>query len=84
MKIKGPMTKECKQPASGFTHAKALYCYSGHINVALTASDQALMLFIVAMGPFTAILLRSFLFMISPKLSLEGIADYGRLLTRGL
>lgn len=78
-----PMTKDCKQPASRVSHA-ALYCCSGHINVTLTASDQALMVFIVAMGPFTAILLRSFLFMISPKLSLEETADYGRLLTRGL
>lgn len=60
------------------------YCCSGHINMALTASDQALMVFIVAMGPFTEILLRSFLFMIFPKLSLEETADYGRLLTRGL
>ncbi len=63
---------------------QALYCRSGHINVALTASDQALMVFIVAMGLFTAILLRSFLFMISPKLSLEETADYVRLLTRRL
>lgn len=63
---------------------RALYCCSGHINVTLTVSDQALMVFIVAMGPFTAILLRSFLFMISPKLSLEETEDYGRLLTRGL
>lgn len=63
---------------------QALYCCSGYINVTLTASDRAVMVFMVAMGPFTVILLRSFLFMISPKLSLEETADYGRLLTRGL
>lgn len=59
---------------------QALYCCSGYINVTLTVSDQALMVFIVAMGPFTVILLRSFLFMISPncpwmKQQITGAAD---------
>lgn len=49
---------------------QALYCCSGFINVALTASDQTLMVFIVAMGPFAEIILRSFLFMISPQIVL--------------
>lgn len=62
---------------------QVLSCCSGRINVTLKASDQTLMVFIVAMGPLTVILLRSFLFMISHKLSLEETADYVRLLTRG-
>lgn len=83
--MREPMKKKSvNKTASLWSHSCRPYTSSSHINVMLTASDQTLMVFIVAMGPFTALLLGSFLFMISPKLSLEETGDYRRLLTRGL
>lgn len=50
---------------------QTLKSHSGHTNARLTGPDQTVMVFIVAMGTFTAILLEYFLFMIFPKLSLK-------------